>query len=109
MERLGGFFLTSSIKIDSCELCGEGDTKLYRHHTVPKSEGGTHGPLLMCCLTCSRQVHMLFTNKELATMSREALVATESMKRYLNWKKKHPGRFRLRPSQRVRRLRNNRR
>jgi hypothetical protein len=87
---------------EECQFCGEETYDIHRHHLTPRSKGGAKGPKIRCCLTCSEQVHMLFTEKELANMSFEELVKTEPMKRYLNWKRKHPGDHKTRMSLRIR-------
>jgi 5-methylcytosine-specific restriction enzyme A len=77
-----------------CQICKEEVGRLLKHHVTPKCKGGAHGEIAKCCKTCAKQVHVLFTNKELARMSLEELIATEPMQRYIEWKKKHPGEFR---------------
>ena len=48
-----------------CELCRHEYERreLTKHHVVPKSRGGTDTVLL--CRPCHKQVHALFTEKEL--------------------------------------------
>ena len=90
----------------TCELCGREAIKLFKHHVRPQSEGGTNGEIRMCCHPCANQVHMLFTNKELATMTWDELRGRASVKRYVEWVKDKKGaRFKLRRSSRVKRRR----
>lgn len=77
-----------------CRICKEEVNRVLKHHIVPKSEGGAKGEIAYCCKTCAKQVHVLFTNKELAKMSINELINTKEMQRYIKWKKKHPGEFR---------------
>jgi hypothetical protein len=84
-----------------CELC-KCETKTWeRHHVVPKCEGGRHGETIKVCKTCGGQVHMLFTEKELSIMTIAQLKDHRRMKSYLKWKKKHPGDYRHKTSNRI--------
>lgn len=90
----------------TCELCGREAPKLYKHHVCPQSEGGKKGEMRKCCHPCANQVHMLFTNKELATMTWDELREKASIKRYVEWVQGRKGaRFKLRRSSRVKRRR----
>ncbi len=90
----------------TCAGCGCEMDQIYRHHVVPRVKGGKKGEVVECCWTCSRQVHMLFTEGELARMSWEELLQTEAMQKYLTWKRRHPGeRFRTKLSRRLKRRR----
>jgi 5-methylcytosine-specific restriction enzyme A len=84
-----------------CELCKGETTTWEKHHKIPRCKGGRHGEILKVCKTCGGQVHMLFTVKELAKMTLEQLTSTPEMRKYLEWKQKHPGEFRHRMSTRV--------
>lgn len=75
----------------SCSICEMETERLVKHHVRPKSKGGKHGETVGCCPPCASQVHMLFTEKELAAMSLEELLETEKMRKYLTWRRKHPG------------------
>jgi hypothetical protein len=89
-----------------CELCKEETNKLYKHHIIPRSKGGKYGDILHCCHTCNSQVHMLFTNNELANMSLDELFNSPEIQKYIKWKKKHPGKHRLKSSKKVRKWQN---
>lgn len=84
-----------------CELCNRETDKLFKHHIIPKIKGGSKGDILLCCLNCSQQVHMLFTEHELATMSIEILKSTPQMRKYLKWIRKRKGNFAMRQSNRI--------
>lgn len=84
-----------------CAICGLEKGKLYRHHVKPKSKGGTHGEIVKCCKTCSQQVHMLFTEKELAQMSFRELLANVKMQKFIKWRQKHPEEYTVRMSKKV--------
>lgn len=50
-----------------CELCRrEGVPKVTEHHLVPREEGGKDGYVAWLCENCHKQIHALYTNKELA-------------------------------------------
>ena len=86
-----------------CEVCGRRTAKVFRHHQVPAAKGGRSGPVRLCCRTCSRQVHMLFSEAELAAMGWEELLATPQMRRYVQWVRKRPGDFPTKRSNRLKR------
>lgn len=83
-------------KREQCPLC-ERDVllkNLTKHHLVPKSRGGKETEKV--CRTCHRQLHALFTNKELEKElnSVEELTANEEVQKYLKWvRKKNPDRY----------------
>ena len=84
-----------------CEICKQMTDEPHRHHITPKSRGGTHKGTITCCPTCNGQVHVLFTNKELDEMTREELLESPEMVKYIKWKKKHPGDHRHKSSKKV--------
>lgn len=84
-----------------CQICGEMTSDPHHHHVIPRSKGGKSMGTIVCCPTCSGQLHMLFTNKELAAISVEELINTEEIKKYIKWKKKHRGDFKHRQSKKV--------
>lgn len=52
---------------DTCELCNRENFKnLTEHHLTPREEGGSKLPTINICSDCHRQIHALYTNKELA-------------------------------------------
>lgn len=63
------------------------------HHLVPRSQGGTQTALLH--RICHRQVHALFSEKELAReyASAEALLAHPEMARFVGWVRTKPPGF----------------
>lgn len=73
-----------------CYLC-KTDEATEKHHILPRAKGGAKGETVPCCGDCGGQIHMLFTNKELANMSLEDLINEPQMEKYLKWKRKHPG------------------
>lgn len=84
-----------------CEICVT-DNAIQKHHVTPRSQGGAKGYNVDCCVDCGNQVHMLYTNKELASFgSLEVLLEQDEMKRYIEWKKKHPGGHRYKASGKV--------
>lgn len=77
-----------------CELCSRAEV-LHRHHIIPrviwrrlKRRGKVEGnpSLAMLCLLCSRQVHALFDERELAQFgSIEKLREHPAIKEYVSW------------------------
>jgi len=84
-----------------CGICGLERGKLYRHHVKPKSKGGRHGEIVKCCKTCSQQIHMLFTEKDLVEMSLREVIATTKMQKFIKWRQKHPNEYKVRMSKKV--------
>ena len=69
-----------------CELCKrEGIIKITEHHLVPKEVGGGKLPVALLCQDCHKQIHALYTNKELAMRLKDERVA-----RYLRYIKNQP-------------------
>ena len=53
-----------------CELCRrEGIKKVTEHHLIPREQGGRYGAIAMLCDDCHRQIHALYTNKELYNLA----------------------------------------
>ncbi|MDO4534920.1 MAG: HNH endonuclease [Clostridium perfringens] len=76
-----------------CELCERHVPSLTEHHLIPKELGGRNLDTAMLCVPCHKQIHALFTNKELAIKlnSIANLKNNEKIIRYLKFIKKHPG------------------
>lgn len=91
-----------------CRICGT-DEAVEKHHVLPKSKGGSKLETVMCCSDCGGQVHMLFNNSELASMTFEELMSKEKMISYIKWKQKHPGSHKHRMSNDVKRWKSNHR
>ena len=92
----------SSDDIKRCELCERAVARLTVHHLVPVSQGRRAGkkstalPTALLCGACHRQLHSLFTNRELARelASLEELKATPQVQRFLRWvRKQDPNKF----------------
>ena len=76
-----------------CELCKrEGIIKITEHHLVPREVGGRKLPVALLCQDCHKQIHALYTNKELAMRLNtiEALEKDERVARYLRYIKNQP-------------------
>lgn len=76
-----------------CELCKrEGIIKITEHHLVPKEVGGGKLPVALLCQDCHKQIHALYTNKELAMRLNTiaALEKDERVARYLRYIKNQP-------------------
>ncbi|MFD2614290.1 HNH endonuclease [Paenibacillus gansuensis] len=75
-----------------CELCGREDVETTKHHLTPKEEGGTFLGTADLCIPCHKQIHALYTNKELALRLNtiEALQSDGQIAKYLRWIRKQP-------------------
>jgi 5-methylcytosine-specific restriction protein A len=78
--------------MDECELCERPKIETTEHHLTPKEEGGTHKPTAMLCIPCHKQIHALYTNKELATRLYTILLllADPAVQKFIHWIKKQP-------------------
>lgn len=93
-----------------CELCRrEGIKKVTEHHLIPREQGGKYGAIAMLCDDCHRQIHALYTNKELAALfyTVERLESDEKVAKYLNYvRKQSPSKkLNIKKSRNVRRKR----
>lgn len=90
----------------NCELCDRDCLKLTEHHLVPRQETKRKkkknradlGPTIDICSPCHKQVHTLFTNKELAAnlYSADLLRSHPSMIKFLCWIAKQDPRKKVR-------------
>ncbi|MCM3783741.1 HNH endonuclease [Neobacillus mesonae] len=74
-----------------CELCGRWVPVTTVHHLTPREEGGSHLPTANLCIPCHKQIHHLYTNRELVIhglTSIEALQADDRIVSYLKWIRK---------------------
>lgn len=58
------------------------------HHLTPRELGGSHKEMVNLCIPCHKQIHHLFTNRELVVLgltSIEALKSDPKISSYLNW------------------------
>jgi 5-methylcytosine-specific restriction endonuclease McrA len=77
-----------------CELCNreiiEGQESI--HHLIPKSNNNGNGPMAILHSICHKQIHALFSNKQLAktynTISK--LKAHKDVERFVKWVNKKP-------------------
>ena len=78
---------------ERCALCGREVSRTTRHHTLPRSFGGTEVAHL--CPPCHHQVHALYTNRTLAQElnSVEALRQEPHIQRYLAWVRRQSDRL----------------
>ncbi len=91
---------------DSCALCGRAGVALTRHHLIPRSRHRHRATrrrfsrarcvndILRVCKPCHKQIHALFSEKELADFyhSRERLADHPDMRRFIAWiARKPPG------------------
>lgn len=74
-----------------CELCKRsGVPKLTEHHLIPREEGGRDKETVLLCEDCHKQIHALYTNKELAMRlnTLEKLKCDYKIEKYLKYVKK---------------------
>ncbi|MGG3891777.1 HNH endonuclease [Metabacillus fastidiosus] len=78
--------------MDVCELCERKLVETTVHHLLPKEMGGTFGPTANLCIPCHKQIHALYTNKEIAVRltTIQELKEDEQLSRYLKWIRKQP-------------------
>lgn len=75
----------------NCELCDRDLKSLTVHHLVPrqavKRKKADPGPTVNICSACHRQIHSLFTNKQLAKElnTLEKLKDEPRMQKFLAW------------------------
>ncbi len=82
----------------NCKLCEREMEQLTLHHLMPrqatKRKKAEPGPTIAICLACHRQIHNLFSNKDLADNFNlvEKLRNHPDMQRFLTWvSKQDPG------------------
>lgn len=76
-----------------CELCRrEGVNQVTEHHLIPRDEGGAKLATAWLCPDCHKQIHALYTNKELAVRlnTLESLELDENISKYLKYIRKQP-------------------
>lgn len=91
-----------------CELCGRVVPALTEHHLTPREQGGALLDKARLCPACHRQIHALYTNRDLVQLgltSVAALRADPAIAAYVRYiRKQPPGALpALRKSARVRR------
>ncbi|WP_145047130.1 HNH endonuclease [Paenibacillus xylanexedens] len=78
---------------DRCELCGREPVKTTVHHLTPKQMGGSSMPTADLCIACHKQIHSLFTNRDIMTLgltTLQALREHERMAPFIRWIRKQP-------------------
>jgi len=87
----------------NCYFCNREISAVYKHHVVPVVCGGAKGEQIPCCLSCSQQIHMLFTVKELANRTIDETKNHPLMQKYIKWISNRQGDFRVKQSKRIKR------
>jgi hypothetical protein len=76
----------------TCSLCARTvpTDMITLHHLLPKEHGGTAAHRLPFCRPCHKQIHALFSNKQLADKysSIDALRAAPELAAFLPWIRK---------------------
>lgn len=80
-------------EIHVCELCNRSVSIITKHHLIPLEKGGKKFKTLSLCTTCHKQIHALFTNRELATYyyNLEALKTDNKIIKFLKFVENIPG------------------
>jgi hypothetical protein len=84
----------------TCELCGLGKIPLTEHHLIPRMRhnkrvkrdyGEERNRKADVCKPCHRQLHELFTEKELEREynTLEKLKASPEVRNWIEWRRKH--------------------
>lgn len=95
--------------IGPCQLCGR-ETALTRHHLVPQCQHrnkwnkknfdrrAVRNDLLLLCVGCHKQLHTLFTEKELERRLHDlpSLLAEPEVQKFVGWIKDKPSGFKPR-------------
>lgn len=82
---------TNNTSLMQCELCDREVEKITSHHLIPRQKNMDRRTAKLC-IPCSKQVHALFSNKELKRLdTTEKLKAEEKIKTWTEWvNKKNP-------------------
>jgi len=82
-----------------CELCEREVGALTVHHLIPKSraKNGAAIPTVALCAACHRQIHVLFSNHQLARelSSLDALKNHPAVQKFLRWVRKQDANKRI--------------
>ncbi|OMF46313.1 restriction endonuclease [Paenibacillus amylolyticus] len=97
------------IMSNRCELCGREPVNTTVHHLTPKEMGGTFLPTANLCIPCHKQIHSLYTNRDIVTLGLtdlQSLRQDERMIPFIRWIRKQPATTipRVRKSNHVRKL-----
>lgn len=76
-----------------CELCNRNVSIITKHHLIPLQKGGKKFETLSLCTTCHKQIHAIFTNRELATHyhTLESLKRDKKIIKFLRFIESVPG------------------
>lgn len=72
-------------ELKECELCERFVVKITKHHLIPKQKN-SDGRTVKFCIPCSKQVHALFSNRELKEFDTiEKLKKNSKVEKWINW------------------------
>jgi 5-methylcytosine-specific restriction enzyme A len=76
--------------ISQCELCEREGVEITEHHLIPREEGGGKLAKANLCIPCHKQIHALYTNKELAARLNtiQDLKSDEKISKFISWVRK---------------------
>jgi 5-methylcytosine-specific restriction endonuclease McrA len=89
MDRKRRFWVGGFLE-PNCELCERPtpDQYLEEHHVVPISKGGKKLEKVKLCNACHGQLHQMFENRELKTMTFEELRSQPKVWAWIKWIRK---------------------
>ncbi|MGN7356339.1 HNH endonuclease [Paenibacillus sp. SAF-054] len=76
-----------------CECCGREGVVTTVHHLTPKERGGAQLPTAQLCIPCHKQIHHLYTNKQIVDLGLTTVAALQqdaAMKAFIRWIRKQP-------------------
>lgn len=87
-----GYHKSSIQKGSTCELCGRHPIETTEHHLIPKELGGRYKETAKLCIPCHKQIHALYSNRELSNRlyNIDKLQKDEKVRKFLTWIRKQP-------------------
>lgn len=78
-----------------CSICDRKlikNTKVDKHHLIPKSKNGQYGDTILIHRICHEKIHSLWTEAELAGYynTSKRIKENSEMKKFIKWVKKKP-------------------
>jgi len=81
----------------NCQICQRETPQehLEKHHLVPKAKHGAKLDTIFVCCSCGNQLHLLFSNKELAKEYNtiEKILSSEKIQKWIKWIRNKPNDF----------------
>lgn len=81
----------------NCQICQRPTPieHLEKHHLIPKAKHGAKLDTIFVCSCCGNQLHLLFSNKQLAKEynTLEKILANEKIQKWVKWIRNKPNDF----------------